>query len=112
MLMMPHAGRGDADWLTAQRSLGNLLRIAEEAPALQTHKLHRIEKQNNVFLLIIQGTENHQTMLLFMLEALCNGNPRDKLHCITLYDVQDACSMLDHLGCPCTKNPLNSTFSF
>ena len=48
MLMMSHAGRGGADWLTAQRSLGNLLRIAEEAPALQTHKLHRIEKQNNV----------------------------------------------------------------
>ena len=59
MLMMSHAGRGDADWLTAQRSLGNLLRIAEEAPALQTHKLHRIEKQSNVFLLIIQRTENH-----------------------------------------------------
>ena len=96
MLMMSHAGRGGADWLTAQRSLGNLLRIAEEAPALQTHKLHRIEKQSNVFLLIIQRTENHQTMLLFMLEALCNGNPypRDKLHCITLYDVQDACSCL------------------
>ena len=53
-----------------------------EAPALETHKLHCIEKQNNVFLLIIQGTENHQTMLLFMLEALCNGTPRDKLHCI------------------------------
>ena len=48
MLMMSHAGRGGADWLTAQRSLGNLLRIAEEAPALQTHKLHRIEKQNKV----------------------------------------------------------------
>ena len=83
--------------MTAERSLGNLLRIAEEAPALQTHKLHRIEKQSIVFLLIIQRTENHQTMLLlFMLEAQCNGNPYpwDKLHCITLYDVQDACSCL------------------
>ena len=82
MLMMSHAGRGGADWLTAQRSLGNLLRIAEEAPALQTHKLHRIEKQNNVLLFIIRGTKSHQTLLLVMFEALCNGTPRDKLHCI------------------------------